>query len=318
MIAHINIGSNLGNRAANLRRAVLLLGERLGLVRAQSTVIETPAWGYSSDQAFLNQGVNVETNLHPLEIVRCLKAIEQEMAPGGAHRAADGSYVDRIIDLDLICLDHMVCHSPEATVPHPRMMLREFVLRPLNEILPNWNMKSFEEVIAVRRSVRAYDASRKVEQSQIKEMIRAAQEAPSWKNQQTSRYHVALSHQRFEAVRQCLSERNRAKVAGASALVVTTFVRNIVGFNREGQPDNELGNGWGIYDLGLSNSIFLLKAAELGVDSLVMGLRDAEALRQTLNIADDETVVAVIALGHRSEEPERPPRKPLADIAKFY
>lgn len=176
---------------------------------------------------------------------------------------------------------------------------------------------TFDEVISARRSVRAYDPARKVGQSAIEEMIRAAQEAPSWKNQQTSRYHVAVSPESFEAVRQCLSERNQAKVAGASALVVTTFVKNIVGFNREGQPDNELGNGWGIYDLGLQNSLLILKAAELGVDSLVMGLRDAEALRRTLNIPSDEAVVAVIALGHRSDEPERPPRKPLPAIATF-
>lgn len=179
-------------------------------------------------------------------------------------------------------------------------------------------MMTLTETMTARRSVRAYNPAKPVEQSQIEQIIRAAQEAPSWKNQQTSHYHVAISPQSVAAVRACLKESNQAKVAGAPALVVTTFVKDIVGFNREGQPDNEIGNGWGLYDLGLHNSLFLLKAAELGIDSLVMGLRNADALRSVLNIPDNEVIVAVIALGHRAETPERPPRKPLANIAKFY
>lgn len=140
MTAHINIGSNLGDRAANIRRAVLLAGEHIGPVTAQSTVIESPAWGYDSALPFLNQGINVETDLTPLQIVRKLKAIEQEIAPGGTHRSADGTYADRIIDLDLICLGQTVSTDPEATVPHPRMFERDFVLRPLAEILPDWQL----------------------------------------------------------------------------------------------------------------------------------------------------------------------------------
>lgn len=176
----------------------------------------------------------------------------------------------------------------------------------------------FDDVLVARHSVRTYDSDKTMSQSEVEEMILAAQMAPSWKNQQTSRYHVAISPEWVAAVRSCLKESNQSKVAGAPVLVVTTFVKNIVGFNREGQPDNEIGNGWGIYDLGLSNALFLLKAVELGVDSLVMGLRNADKLHAALNIPDNEVVMAVIALGHRAEEPERPPRKPLSDIARFY
>ena len=73
-----------------------------------------------------------------------------------------------------------------------------------------------------------------------------------------------------------------------------------MGFNDDGQPINELGNGWGCYDLGLHNMLFLLKAKEMGLDTLVMGIRDAQKLREVL------------------EEPKKPRRRELDDIAKFY
>lgn len=175
-------------------------------------------------------------------------------------------------------------------------------------------MSDFDCLIAHRRSVRAYDSSETLIPGEIEEIVRAAQEAPSWKNQQTSRYHVALSPEAREAVLACLPERNRHNAQHASALVVTSFVTGNVGFDRDGQPINELGDGWGIYDLGLHNALFLLKATDLGLDSLVMGIRDAEALQAALQIPANEKVVAVIALGRRAIDPIRPDRKPLPEI----
>lgn len=180
-------------------------------------------------------------------------------------------------------------------------------------------MKTFDQILLDRRSVRRWDAQRTVTRNQIQQILRAAQEAPSWKNSQTARYHVALSPEAVASVRACLPERNQTTVAGAAALVVTTFVHGVAGFNHDHQPDNEIADGWGIYDLGLQNALLLAKAAELDIDSIVLGLRDAAALRTVLAIPADETVVAVIALGHRAADldPQRPPRKDLADIATF-
>lgn len=93
----------------------------------------------------------------------------------------------------------------------------------------------------------------------------------------------------------------------------------MVGFDKNTScPVNEAGDGWGYYDLGLQNENLLLKAAELGLDTLVMGIRDGEALRELLNIPDSENVVSVIAVGYRGQEPpERPKRKELEVVAKF-
>ncbi len=107
-------------------------------------------------------------------------------------------------------------------------------------------------------------------------------------------------------------------VKDAPALIVTTFVRGIVGFEKDGSPSNELGDGWGIYDLGLHNSWLLLKAADEGIDSIVLGLRDAEAISKLLDIPENEVVVSVIGLGYRSKDSIKPPRKSVSDIAKFY
>lgn len=138
MTAHINIGTNLGHREANLRIAARLLSEHVGPVTAISPFIESMPWGYDSPHAYLNCGVNVETELDAPSLVKKLRAIELMIDADGNHRTATGGYADRVIDLDLIALDSCVCALTEATVPHPRMHLREFVLRPMACVWPGW------------------------------------------------------------------------------------------------------------------------------------------------------------------------------------
>ena len=176
----------------------------------------------------------------------------------------------------------------------------------------------FQKLVEARRSVRKYDATKAVTKEQVAEIVAAAIQAPSWKNSQTARYHAVLSDDmRNKVLADCLPEFNRKNSEGA-ALIVTTFVANRAGFNREGQPDNEVGNGWGFYDLGLHNENFVLKAKEMGLDTLIMGIRDEAKIRETLDIPEAETIVAVIALGYGQQEPEMPKRKTPEDIVKFY
>lgn len=179
-------------------------------------------------------------------------------------------------------------------------------------------MKTFDEIIRERRSVRHYDASKDVAPEVVNQLIAAAIEAPSWKNKQTSRYHVVASPEMREKLKACLWSQNQITVKDAPVLIVTTFVKGIVGFEKDGTPSNELGDGWGIYDLGLHNALLLLKATDLGLDSIVLGLRDADAIRTLLNIPEEEVVVAVIGIGYRCEDFPRPRRKEVSDIAKFY
>lgn len=175
---------------------------------------------------------------------------------------------------------------------------------------------TLNDIALHRRSIRRYNGQ-PVTQDELLALIRFAQEAPSWKNQQTSRYHVVTSPDTLAATRACLGGSNPQKTEGVGAIIVTSFKHDIVG-HTHGQPDNEAGNGWGWYDLGLQNAYLLLKAAELDIDTLVIGIRHADQLRRLLAIPDDETIGAVIAVGHRIEDAQRPPRKELAEIATFH
>ena len=176
-----------------------------------------------------------------------------------------------------------------------------------------------------RRSIRHYDAEKKVTKEQVETLIKAASLAPSWKNTQTSRYYCVLSEDKVaEFSQKCLPEFNQKNSAGAGALIVTTFVKGLplgngrLGAMVYGNPVNEAGDGWGYYDLGLQNENLLLKATELGLDTLVMGIRDGEAIREMLNIPETENVVAVIAVGYKAKEANMPKRKELEEIAKFF
>ena len=108
----------------------------------------------------------------------------------------------------------------------------------------------FQKLIEERRTIRKYSPESRITKEDLLAVIRAAQEAPSWKNSQTGRYYCVMSEEMVEKVsRECLPEMNQAKAENAS-LIVTTFVHNHAGFQKDGTPDNELGNGWGCYGLG--------------------------------------------------------------------
>ena len=179
-------------------------------------------------------------------------------------------------------------------------------------------MKTFDDIVNERRSVRHYDSDKPVSREMIETLIKSAIEAPSWKNKQTSRYYVVTTPEMREKLKETLWYQNQLTVKDAPVLIVTTFVKGIVGFEKDGSASNELGDGWGIYDLGLHNAFLLLKATDLGLDSIVLGLRDADAIRSLLEVPENEVIVSVIGIGYRSEDSIRPRRKEVSDIAKFF
>ncbi len=172
----------------------------------------------------------------------------------------------------------------------------------------------FRELIQERRSVRAYRSAPTHEE--LVRILKEAQLAPSWKNSQTTRWYVVETPDRLEELRQALHAANQNKVPNA-AMIVSTYVRNIAGFTKE-VPDNEVENGWGAYDLGLHDAYLLLAAKNAGYDTLIMGLRDGQKIREILGIPENEEVLSVIAVGKRAEEPAFRPRKELEEIAKFF
>lgn len=137
-VAHINIGTNLGDRRAHIDTAVGLIEAELGTTARRATLIESAPWGYDSPNAYLNLGIAVEAgSTDPAELLQRLLRVQRAIDPT-PHRKTDGTYADRIIDIDLIALGQMTADTPELTLPHPRMHLREFVLRPVAELEPSW------------------------------------------------------------------------------------------------------------------------------------------------------------------------------------
>ncbi len=175
------------------------------------------------------------------------------------------------------------------------------------------------QAIQTRRSIRQYQDNATVTADQVKELIAAALQAPTWKNSQTGRYYVILDPAKMkEIVTECLPEFNANNCTNAKALIVTAFETKRSGFTREGVAENELGDEWGAYDLGLQNENLILRARDMSLDTLIMGIRDGEKLREKLSIPESQRVVSVISVGVRASDPEMPKRKAVDDVAKFF
>lgn len=132
-LALIGLGSNLGDRRANLSGAIAALGQVPGItVRQVSTFHETePVGGPPGQGLFLNAVVALETNLEPVPLLHVLQKIEARF---GRERLVH--WGERTLDLDLLLFDARIIDTPELCVPHPRMHTRRFVLKPLVEVAP--------------------------------------------------------------------------------------------------------------------------------------------------------------------------------------
>jgi 2-amino-4-hydroxy-6-hydroxymethyldihydropteridine diphosphokinase len=128
----LGIGTNLGNRKVNLRKAIEMIGEHIGGVINFSSVYETAPWGFDSENDFLNMVVCVETNHSPAELLKKIVAIESML---GRERNQD-RYSSRVIDIDILFFNDLVINENGLKIPHPLIHERKFVLGPLNELAP--------------------------------------------------------------------------------------------------------------------------------------------------------------------------------------
>ena len=129
---YLGLGTNLGDRERNLQEAVRLIGERVGAVVRQSSVIETEPWGFQSPNRFLNAAVCVETDKTPREVLQLTQQIERDM---GRTSKSTFNYTDRLIDIDILLYDDLRVDDPDLVIPHPLISQRDFVMRPLSEIM---------------------------------------------------------------------------------------------------------------------------------------------------------------------------------------
>lgn len=173
-----------------------------------------------------------------------------------------------------------------------------------------------QNCIETRRSVRAFN-DKPISDEALSQLVDAAKYAPSWKNTQVTRYYAVKSPDVKAKVVSALNERNHPAALSAPILIVCTVVKNHSGYTRDGKFDSAKGKGWQMYDCGLSNMLFTLKANELGLGSVIMGLYDEEKLSEAINVPDTEEVTSVIALGYYDEKPAMPPRKEIAVLLKL-
>ena len=148
MVIYLGIGTNLGDREANLQTALQLLDERVGERLTCSSVYRSAPQGFVSDNEFANIVAVYETEYSPEEVLLLTQQIEREM--GRTEKSVNGVYHDRVIDIDLLQAltpssspfkgenlmesEEVVCKSETLTLPHPRMQEREFVMIPLREV----------------------------------------------------------------------------------------------------------------------------------------------------------------------------------------
>ncbi|MDR1556453.1 MAG: 2-amino-4-hydroxy-6-hydroxymethyldihydropteridine diphosphokinase [Tannerellaceae bacterium] len=131
--AYLGVGANLGEKKKNTAIAIKRLAQRAGRILALSPFYESPAWGFVSENDFLNVALAIETPLSPFRLLAITQQIEREM---GRTVKTSGVYQDRIIDIDILLYEDRILNTPRLTLPHPLMHERRFVIVPLARIAP--------------------------------------------------------------------------------------------------------------------------------------------------------------------------------------
>ena len=134
---YLNIGSNIGDRRDNLYRAVVALAACTGGDCAVSPIVESEPWGFESDNRFMNLGVCLQSTMSPWQMLERIQEIERELG-SASHRDAQGGYVDRLVDIDIVAIDDLVIDSPSLQVPHRHLPERDFFLIPMQHLAPEW------------------------------------------------------------------------------------------------------------------------------------------------------------------------------------
>lgn len=128
---YLSLGSNLGDREANIKSALKMLGQEARILKV-SSLYETEPVGYKDQPWFLNLVCSLETDLSPQALLELAKTIEKNLGRKPTHR-----FGPRPIDIDILFYDDLILDSPDLVIPHPRLIERAFVLVPLKEITTN-------------------------------------------------------------------------------------------------------------------------------------------------------------------------------------
>ena len=137
----ILLGSNLGDRLANLKQAIASIASFSSILQ-HSNIYQTAAWGNTDQADFLNQAIEIQTHQSAENLMQALLAIESQMG-----RVRLQKWEPRIIDLDIIFYESAIHNSDFIQIPHPEMQKRAFVLKPLLDIIPNFEHPILKQTI---------------------------------------------------------------------------------------------------------------------------------------------------------------------------
>ncbi|MDO5115499.1 MAG: nitroreductase family protein [Synergistaceae bacterium] len=175
------------------------------------------------------------------------------------------------------------------------------------------------ECIKTRRSVRKY-TDQPIEREILQKIMDATVYAPSWKNTQIVRYTFVADREKINSIatEAVLGFAFNTKTMQRSAmLAVQSVVTGISGYEPDGSFSTDKGNGWEMYDAGISVQTFCLAAHEYGIGTVIMGVVDDLKIRSILGIPDTETVTAVIGMGYPLENHSAPQRKDVSELVRF-
>ncbi len=132
---YLLLGGNIGDTKAILNDAIKIIESLCGSVLKRSSVYKTEAWGFKSEQAFLNQVILLQTKLSPEVLLHTILSIEQQL---GRERNTNEGYSSRLIDIDILFYENLIINEESLTIPHPLLHKRRFTLMPLNEIAKDY------------------------------------------------------------------------------------------------------------------------------------------------------------------------------------
>lgn len=121
------LGTNLGDKKNNLETAKNLINKEIGNIKKESNILENKAEGFTTDNLFLNQKIEINTSYSPFEILKKIKDIEQKMGRIYFKPKENESYVDRLIDIDILFYNKVLVNCNYLKIPHPQNYSRDFI-----------------------------------------------------------------------------------------------------------------------------------------------------------------------------------------------
>lgn len=145
----MSLGSNKGNRLLYLKEALKEIKNKIGPITNESDIFETEAWSYK-DHNYLNSVIVIETSLLVYDVLTVSQEIEKKLGrkkKPEKNEKNKAAYSSRIIDIDILFYGSEIIETEDLIIPHPRLHLRKFVLKPLNQIAPNFIHPLFNKKI---------------------------------------------------------------------------------------------------------------------------------------------------------------------------